>query len=60
MLLYTSGSQLGVQEGTSRGANFSSLTIDISNDNTKNITSNGARDAKIIFSSRRGADFKMN
>ena len=50
----------GVREGTSWGASFSSLTIDISDDNTKNITSNGARGAKMIFPSGRGAGFKMN
>jgi len=43
---------LGVREGTSWGANFS--------DNIKNNTSNGARGAKMIFPSGRGAGFKMN
>ena len=52
-----SGSLLGVREGTSWGASFSSLTIDISDGNTKNITPNGA---KIIFPSGPGAGFKMN
>jgi len=35
-------------------------TIDVSDDNTKNNTSNGARGAKMIFSSGWGAGFKMN
>jgi len=43
---------IGVQEGTSQGANFS--------DNTKNNTSNVARGARMIFPSGRGASFKMN
>jgi len=43
---------IGVREGTSWGTNFS--------DNTKNNTSNGARVAKMIFPSGRGAGFKMN
>ena len=60
ILVYSSDSQLGVREGTSWSANFSSLTIDISDDNAKNITSNGARGAKIIFPSGGGAGFKMN
>ena len=50
----------GVPEGTSLGASFSSLTIDISDGNTKNITSNGARGAKMIFPSGREVGFKMN
>ena len=49
-----------MQEGTSWGASFSSLTIDISDSNTKNITSSGARGAKMIFPSGRGAGFKLN
>ena len=49
-----------VREETSWGANFSSLTTDISDVNTKNITSNDARGAKMIFPSGRGAGFKMN
>ena len=51
---------MGVREGTSWGASFSLLTIDIGNGNPKNITSNGARGAKMIFPSWRGAGFKMN
>jgi len=43
---------VGVREGTSWDANFS---VD-----TKNNTSNGARGAKMIFPSGRGAGFKMN
>jgi len=35
-------------------------TIDVSDDNTKNNTSNGARGAKMIFPFGRGAGFKMN
>jgi len=35
-------------------------TIDVSDDNTKNNTSNGARGAKMIFPSRRGVGFKIN
>ena len=42
------------------GANFSSLTIDISDVNTNNITSNDARGVKMIFPSGRDAAFKMN
>ena len=53
--VYSSGSQLEVREGSSRGANFSSLTIDIIDDNTKNNTLNSAWDAKMIFPSRRCA-----
>jgi len=34
--------------------------IDVSDDNTKNNTSNGARGAEMIFPSERGAGFKMN
>ena len=49
-----------MREGTSGGANFTSPTIVISDDNVKNITSNGARGAKIIFPSGLGAGFKMN
>ena len=49
-----------MREGTSSGANLSSLTIDISDDNTKNITSYSVRGAKMIFPSGRGAGFKMN
>ena len=56
--IYTSDSQLGLQERTSWDENFFSLTIGISDDNRKNITSNGARGAKMIFPSRRGAGFK--
>ena len=44
-----------MQEGTYWGASFSFLTIDISNDDTKNVTSNGARGAKMIFLSGPGA-----
>ena len=51
---------IGVQAGTSWGASFSCQTIPISDSNTKNITSNGARGAKMIFPSGRGAGFKMN
>ena len=50
----------GVREGTSWGASFSSSTSDIIDGNTKNITSNGARGAKMIFPPGRGAGFKMN
>ena len=57
---YTSGSQLRVREGTSRGGSFNFLTIDISDGKTKKITSNGARGTKMIFPSGRGAGFKMN
>jgi len=42
-----------VREVTLWGENFS-------DNNTKNNTSNGARDAKIIFLSGWGAGFKMN
>ena len=49
-----------MKEGTSWGANFSFISIDISDANTKNITSNGARGAKIIFLLERAAGFKMN
>ena len=48
------------QAENSWGANFSSLTINISNVNTKNITSNDARGAKMVFPSGRGAGFKVN
>jgi len=34
--------------------------IDVSDDNTKNNTSNGARGEKMVFPSGRGAGFKMN
>ena len=59
-IVYSSGCQFGVREGTSWGASFNSLIIDISNGNTKNITLNGARGAKMIFPLGRGAGFKMN
>jgi len=59
------GSQLGVlapQGGARRdflGCELlcQTATIDVSNDNTKNNTSNGA---KMIFPSGRGVGFKMN
>jgi len=35
-------------------------TVDVSDDNTKNNTSNGARGAKMIFPTRWGAGFKMS
>ena len=44
----------GVREGTSRGENFSSLTIHVSDDNTKSNTLNSAWDAKNDFSIRTG------
>ena len=50
----------GVREETSWSANFSFLTIDISDVNTKNITSNDTRGAKMIFLSGWRAGFKMN
>ena len=49
-----------MREGTSWDVSFSSLTVDISDGNTKNITSNGARGAKMIFPSGQGAGCKMN
>ena len=56
---YEAAENLQMQRFSIGGANFSSLAIDISDVNTKNVTSNNARGAKMIFPSGQCAGFKM-